>query len=311
MFQNETTSNYYKEIPLADIVQIITKRAVHTGESATRHPTTPYTFELKTKNNAIYYVSDDPEIGKAWEIALRQALMPTVYNCETNNNNNSSSNNNNNNQQQANGTTMTTAMVASSTAVAVSASPAPTTTPGGGGGNNGNYARNAAANGGENCDDILQQYQVILQDVLGAGQFGTVYGGVHRNTSRPVAIKVIVKKRFKQTRQEAQLKNEVIILQNISHPGVVNLERMFENNEHIFVVMEKLCDDMLEMIISKPNSRLTERVTKFLIYQVSIADQKKDFVLNCIDIDACELLCIPRFWWHSSTFTRRTFAIVI
>jgi protein kinase D len=38
----------------------------------------------------------------------------------------------------------------------------------------------------------------------------------------------------------------------------------------IFVVMEKLRGDMLEMILSSPKGRLSERVTKFLISQVSI-----------------------------------------
>ena len=36
----------------------------------------------------------------------------------------------------------------------------------------------------------------------------------------------------------------------------------------IFVVMEKLKGDMLEMILSSPKGRLTERVTKFLVSQV-------------------------------------------
>lgn len=83
--------------------------------------------------------------------------------------------------------------------------------------------------------------------------------GVHRKTNRPVAIKVIDKLRFPR-KQEDQLKNEVAILQNISHRGkytwismlhihmyvplmhgkwnncehilgVVNLERMFESPE--------------------------------------------------------------------------------
>ena len=54
-----------------------------------------------------------------------------------------------------------------------------------------------------------------------------------------MAIKVIDKMRF-PTKQEAALKNEVAILQNLHHPGVVNLERMFETPERIFVVMEKL-----------------------------------------------------------------------
>ena len=51
--------------------------------------------------------------------------------------------------------------------------------------------------------------------------------------------------------------------------GVVNLERMFETSSRIFVVMEKLKGDMLEMILSSDKGRLSERITKFLIHQVS------------------------------------------
>ena len=90
--------------------------------------------------------------------------------------------------------------------------------------------------------------------------------GVHRRSGRPVAIKIIDKTRFPH-KNEAQLKNEVAILQNLSHPGVVNLEKMFETPERIFVVMEKLRGDMLEMILSHPKGRLSERTTKFLITQ--------------------------------------------
>ncbi|XP_011500982.1 PREDICTED: serine/threonine-protein kinase D1 [Ceratosolen solmsi marchali] len=122
----------------------------------------------------------------------------------------------------------------------------------------------------ENVMDMSQLYQIFPDEVLGSGQFGIVYGGVHRKTSRKVAIKVIDKLRF-PTKQEAQLKNEVAILQNLSHMGVVNLERMFETPERIFVVMEKLKGDMLEMILSSKKGRLSERVTKFLITQILIA----------------------------------------
>ena len=79
---------------------------------------------------------------------------------------------------------------------------------------------------------------------------------------------MIDKLRF-PTKQADQLKNEVSILQNLSHPGVVNLERMFETSERIFVVMEKLKGDMLEMILSSEKGRLSERITKFLVTQVS------------------------------------------
>ncbi|GIZ02308.1 hypothetical protein CEXT_432291 [Caerostris extrusa] len=128
-------------------------------------------------------------------------------------------------------------------------------------------------------DDISLQYQIFPDEVLGSGQFGIVYGGVHRTSGRGVAIKVIDKMRF-PTKQEAQLKNEVQILQNIHHPGVVNLEKMFETVERIFVVMEKLKGDMLEMILSSEKGRLSERITKFLIYQILMA--LKHLHLKCI-----------------------------
>lgn len=57
-------------------------------------------------------------------------------------------------------------------------------------------------------------------------------------------------------------------LQKVRHPGVVTLEKMFETPERVFVVMEKLKGDMLEMILSSVNGRLDERVTRFLISQV-------------------------------------------
>ncbi|KAL5283373.1 PRKD1 family protein [Megaselia abdita] len=122
----------------------------------------------------------------------------------------------------------------------------------------------------DKIQDMGQLYQIFPDEVLGSGQFGVVYGGTHKKTKRDVAIKVIDKLRF-PTKQEAQLKNEVAILQNINHCGVVNLERMFETPERIFVVMEKLKGDMLEMILSSERGKLNERVTKFLITQILIA----------------------------------------
>ena len=57
----------------------------------------------------------------------------------------------------------------------------------------------------ERITDMGQLYQIFPDEVLGSGQFGIVYGGLHRKTHRAVAIKVIDKLRF-PTKQEAQLK---------------------------------------------------------------------------------------------------------
>uniref|UniRef100_A0A8C4FHB7 protein kinase C n=1 Tax=Dicentrarchus labrax TaxID=13489 RepID=A0A8C4FHB7_DICLA len=130
--------------------------------------------------------------------------------------------------------------------------------------------------------DISSVYQIFADEVLGSGQFGIVYGGKHRKTGRDVAIKIIDKMRF-PTKQESQLRNEVAILQNLHHPGIVNLECMFETPEQVFVVMEKLHGDMLEMILSSEKSRLPERLTKFLVTQILEALRHLHFknVVHC------------------------------
>ncbi|CDQ90402.1 unnamed protein product [Oncorhynchus mykiss] len=43
---------------------------------------------------------------------------------------------------------------------------------------------------------------------------------------------------------------------------------MFETPERVFVVMEKLHGDMLEMILSSEKGRLPERITKFFVSQI-------------------------------------------
>ncbi|KAJ8275007.1 hypothetical protein COCON_G00096320 [Conger conger] len=130
--------------------------------------------------------------------------------------------------------------------------------------------------------DISSVYQIFADEVLGSGQFGIVYGGKHRKTGRDVAIKVIDKMRF-PTKQESQLRNEVAILQNLHHPGIVNLECMFETPERVFVVMEKLHGDMLEMILSSEKSKLPERLTKFLVTQILVALRHLHFknIVHC------------------------------
>ncbi|XP_022249184.1 serine/threonine-protein kinase D1-like isoform X1 [Limulus polyphemus] len=229
MFQNETTSKYYKEIPLSEILAVETaKHTLNAEFSRTCH-----CFELRTAN-VDYFVGEEPGRDQSWESAIRQALMPVTV-----------TQNNHASGQVCDG-------------------------------------EKQVENGDYNNKDISRMYQIIPDEVLGSGQFGIVYGGVHRTSGRSVAIKVIDKTKL-PTKQEAHLKNEVIILQNINHPGVVTLEKMVETSSRIFVIMEKLRGDMLEMILSSEKRRLSERITKFLIYQILIALKHLHFknIVHC------------------------------
>lgn len=252
LFQNETGSKYYKEIPLSEIL------CLEPAKNLSQLPpgANPHCFEITTAN-IVYYVGESlshpivPEIGNnvvvnsgvgmevahRWEVAIQHALMPV-------------------NPKGANGGSSQHRDVSMSISVS-------------------------------NCEvqenvDISSVYQIFPDEVLGSGQFGIVYGGKHRKTGRDVAIKIIDKLRF-PTKQESQLRNEVAILQNLHHRGVVNLECMFETPERVFVVMEKLHGDMLEMILSSEKGRLPERITKFLVTQILVALRHLHFknIVHC------------------------------
>uniref|UniRef100_A0A1I8HQD8 Protein kinase domain-containing protein n=1 Tax=Macrostomum lignano TaxID=282301 RepID=A0A1I8HQD8_9PLAT len=134
----------------------------------------------------------------------------------------------------------------------------------------GSDAVGGGGGGGGVGETLESQFDVQHEEILGSGQFGTVYAGVCYATGQEVAIKVIDKLRF-PTKQETQLKNEVSILQSLNHEGVVKLHKMFETQRTLFVVMEKMAGDMLEMILSGAEGRLSERVTKYLVAQILCA----------------------------------------
>uniref|UniRef100_S4R9R9 Uncharacterized protein n=1 Tax=Petromyzon marinus TaxID=7757 RepID=S4R9R9_PETMA len=179
LFQSDTGSKYYKEIPLSEVLRV---EAAHSF-TMLGPQSRPHCFELITSTME-YYVGENlglaaklnsglgAEVAHAWEMAIRHALMPVMP------------------QQPANASSATGAKSHAEVCVSFSMS---------------------------NCKiqenvDISSIYQIFPNEVLGSGQFGVVYGGKHRKTGRDVAIKVIDKLRF-PTNEDSQLRNEVAILQ--------------------------------------------------------------------------------------------------
>nr|XP_006627689.2 PREDICTED: serine/threonine-protein kinase D2 [Lepisosteus oculatus]XP_015196467.1 PREDICTED: serine/threonine-protein kinase D2 [Lepisosteus oculatus] len=252
LFQNDTTNKYYKEIPLSEILE------VKAAENFSLVPpgTSPHCFEIVT-GTMRYFVGEELSPCPA----ASSSITP--------------------NSGVGRDVAKAWEMVIRQALMPVIFQDAPTS--------QGHPPRRQASVSisvsnsqvQENVD-IGMVYQIFADEVLGSGQFGVVYGGKHRKTGRDVAVKVIDKLRF-PTRQESQLRNEVAILQSLRHLGIVNLECMFETPEKVFVVMEKLHGDMLEMILSSEKGRLPERLTKFLITQILAALRHLHFknIVHC------------------------------
>uniref|UniRef100_A0A1I8ING9 Protein kinase domain-containing protein n=1 Tax=Macrostomum lignano TaxID=282301 RepID=A0A1I8ING9_9PLAT len=222
-----------------------------------------YVFALKTASGTTYFIGGGGSGGSSipadlmqmsrqqaghFEAAVRAALLPVSAG-------------------RGGGQEGVKAATTSAGAAAASAVSATSSSSSSAGGSD---AVGGGGGGGGIGETLESQFDVQHEEILGSGQFGTVYAGVCYATGQEVAIKVIDKLRF-PTKQETQLKNEVSILQSLNHEGVVKLHKMFETQRTLFVVMEKMAGDMLEMILSGAEGRLSERVTKYLVAQILCA----------------------------------------
>ncbi|XP_031429821.1 serine/threonine-protein kinase D2 [Clupea harengus] len=259
LFQNDTTNKYYKEIPLSEILEMspaLDFTLVPAG-------TSPHCFEIIT-GTMRYFVGEDPNPPLPPNTAAPPSPSSVAPNSGVG--------------REVAKAWESVIRQALMPVIFQDAPPAEGNTP---------HRQASVSISVSNSQiqenvDIGMVYQIFADEVLGSGQFGVVYGGKHRKTGRDVAVKVIDKLRF-PTKQESQLRNEVAILQSLRHLGIVNLECMFETPEKVFVVMEKLHGDMLEMILSSEKGRLPERLTKFLITQILAALRHLHFknIVHC------------------------------
>uniref|UniRef100_A0A2K6ERJ2 protein kinase C n=1 Tax=Propithecus coquereli TaxID=379532 RepID=A0A2K6ERJ2_PROCO len=238
LFQNESGSKYYKEIPLSEILRISSPRDFTNISQGSN----PHCFEIIT-DTMVYFVGENNgdsshnpvlaatgvglDVAQSWEKAIRQALMP----------------------------------VTPQASVCTSS------------GHGKDHRKRTCE---VQNSDISTVYQIFADEVLGSGQFGGHHDLTRFNSRIICIIKVFLYLRW-------SYKYLATSVQNLHHPGIVNLECMFETPERVFVVMEKLHGDMLEMILSSEKSRLPERITKFMVTQILVALRNLHFknIVHC------------------------------
>ena len=91
----------------------------------------------------------------------------------------------------------------------------------------------------------VNDYYDILDKTLGKGTFGCLHAGIHKRTGKEVAVKIL---RKKQANQE-KIAGELNIMKVCQHPHIIRLLDLFEDDEYVYVIMEK-CDggDLLDYL---------------------------------------------------------------
>ncbi|CAM8943358.1 unnamed protein product [Rhodiola kirilowii] len=95
-------------------------------------------------------------------------------------------------------------------------------------------------------ESLKQKYQLCEQ--IGRGQFGTVHRCFNRSTGETYACKSITKSHLSDSIDRECLQNEpkTMLLLSSSHPNIVSLHDLFEDDSHLHLILD-LCDSSLDL----------------------------------------------------------------
>ena len=105
---------------------------------------------------------------------------------------------------------------------------------------------------------------------LGKGKFGQVKLGIHKESGRQVAIKIINKK-YVEGMDLEQIKSEIDILKIAKHPNIIKLYDVFENEKYIYIIMEYCPGGDLFSYIEKRDFKLKEERAAEIIHKLCTA----------------------------------------
>ena len=109
-----------------------------------------------------------------------------------------------------------------------------------------------------------------IKETLGKGKFGLVKLGIHKETGRKVAVKII-NKQLVDDIDVQQVKSEIDILKIAKHPNIIKLYDIFENEHFIFIIMEYCQGGDLFSYIEKRGFKLKEDFAAKIIHKLCTA----------------------------------------
>lgn len=99
---------------------------------------------------------------------------------------------------------------------------------------------------------------------LGKGSYGSVAKATDKKTGALRAIKTVFKPKIENI---TRLKREILIMKSLDHPNIIRLFEVYEDEKHLYLIME-LCSggELFDRIIK--SGHLSERYAATIMRQV-------------------------------------------
>ncbi len=106
--------------------------------------------------------------------------------------------------------------------------------------------------------------EYVFQEVLGCGGMGAVYKAFHTRLKADRAIKILPPELASNVQFKARFEKEAQILARLSNPYLTQVYEFFEENNHLFLVMEFVKGDSLSDVLQYTGIMNVERAVKFV-----------------------------------------------
>lgn len=118
----------------------------------------------------------------------------------------------------------------------------------------------------DSSNRLLDRYILLYQ--IGEGQYGKVYKAIHRRSKVLVAMKIINKTGRKRVEIETY-REEMRLLQQLSHPHIIRLIEYFETPTDIYIVLEYCQGDLSHYLRRKGGYLKMEEVRQIALQLVA------------------------------------------
>jgi len=89
-------------------------------------------------------------------------------------------------------------------------------------------------------EDLIQPQEIEIKELLGTGNFGSVYRGIWFGSQ--VALKML-------KNQQKSFLGEVMLLKSLTHPNVVRFLGVVQKNSEFYIVLEYMHKGSLDRLL--------------------------------------------------------------